>query len=54
MLCVCSFFFANLQVISPQEAVGVVEYVDDLHTVQEKTYAQPTVLLAGQVCLCDM
>mmetsp|Transcript_19942 Transcript_19942/g.51852 ORF Transcript_19942/g.51852 Transcript_19942/m.51852 type:complete len:1521 (-) Transcript_19942:995-5557(-) len=37
------------QVISPQEVVGVVEYVDGLHDVQEKTYEKPTVLVASQV-----
>ncbi len=37
------------QVISPQNATGVVEVVHGLHEVQEKTYSQPTVLLAEQV-----
>ena len=30
----------------------MVEYVDNLHEVQDKTYEQPTVLVAGQVCGC--
>jgi len=41
-----------LQVISPHEVVGVVEVVEDLSQVQEKTYEQPTVLVADQVRAC--
>lgn len=37
------------QVISPQEATGIVEVVQGLHEVQDKTYDRPTVLLAQQV-----
>jgi len=37
------------QVISPTEATGVVEVVEGLHLVQDKTYNVPTVLLAEQV-----
>ncbi len=37
------------QVISPQQVTGVVEVVDGLYEVQDKTYDVPTVLLAHQV-----
>lgn len=37
------------QVISPREASGVVEVVEGLSEVQDKTYSQPTVLVANQV-----
>lgn len=37
------------QVISPQDVRGLVEVVNDLSTVQEKTYETPTVLIANQV-----
>ncbi|XP_063943911.1 alpha-glucan water dikinase, chloroplastic isoform X3 [Daucus carota subsp. sativus] len=43
---------ANLgswQVISPVEAVGVVVVVDELLAVQNKTYEQPTILVARSV-----
>lgn len=36
---------APWQVISPHNATGWVEVVDSLHKVQDKTYAQPTVLI---------
>jgi hypothetical protein len=39
-------------VISPQQATGVVEVVEGLHLVQDKTYDVPTVLVAHQVCTC--
>lgn len=43
------------QVISPQEATGVVEVVHGLHEVQDKNYTTPTVLLANQVrVLCGV
>jgi hypothetical protein len=38
-----------VQVISPQQATGVVEVVEGLHLVQDKTYDTPTVLVAHQV-----
>ncbi|XP_034909989.1 alpha-glucan water dikinase, chloroplastic isoform X3 [Populus alba] len=37
------------QVISPVEAVGYVVAVDELHTVQNKTYNLPTILVAKRV-----
>ena len=37
------------QVISPVEAVGVVVVVDELLAVQNKTYEQPTILVARSV-----
>ena len=37
------------QVISPQQATGVVVEVEGLSEVQDKTYDVPTVLLAHQV-----
>ncbi|KAJ7953577.1 alpha-glucan water dikinase, chloroplastic [Quillaja saponaria] len=43
---------ANLgswQVISPVETVGYVEVVDELLTVQNKTYERPTILVARSV-----
>lgn len=43
---------ANLgswQIISPVEAVGYVVVVDELLSVQNKTYAQPTILIANHV-----
>lgn len=40
------------QVISPQDVRGIVEVVDDLSSVQEKTYETPTVLIANQVSCC--
>lgn len=41
-----------MQVISPTPAIGVVEVVDGLHLVQDKTYDVPTVLIAQQVGVC--
>lgn len=38
-----------LQVISPQQATGIVEVVGGLHELQDKNYTVPTVLLAQQV-----
>lgn len=43
---------ANLgswQIISPVDAVGYVVVVDELLSVQNKTYAQPTILIANHV-----
>lgn len=43
---------ANLgswQIISPVEAVGYVEVVDELLSVQDKSYAQPTILVVNHV-----
>ncbi|GAX78330.1 hypothetical protein CEUSTIGMA_g5772.t1 [Chlamydomonas eustigma] len=37
------------QVISPTPATGVIEVVEGLHLVQDKTYEVPTVLVAHQV-----
>ncbi|KAK6922260.1 Pyruvate phosphate dikinase, AMP/ATP-binding [Dillenia turbinata] len=37
------------QIISPVEAVGYVVVVDELLTVQNKTYAEPTILVAKSV-----
>lgn len=37
------------QVISPVEAVGYVVVVDELLSVQNKTYEQPTILVAKSV-----
>lgn len=37
------------QVISPQNVVGIVEIVDSLHKVQDKTYDRPTILLCKRV-----
>ncbi|EFJ44707.1 hypothetical protein VOLCADRAFT_118653, partial [Volvox carteri f. nagariensis] len=37
------------QVISPVEGTGIVEVITGLHEVQDKTYEQPTVLIAEQV-----
>ena len=42
-------FSSPVQVISPTPATGVVEVVEGLHLVQEKTYTVPTVLIAEQV-----
>lgn len=37
------------QVISPVEAVGYVVVVDELLSVQNKSYGQPTILIAKSV-----
>lgn len=37
------------QVISPVEAVGYVEVVDELLAVQNKSYERPTILIAKNV-----
>lgn len=36
------------QIISPARIVARVEIIDDLHTVQEKEYAEPTLLLVAE------
>lgn len=41
--------FNSWQVISPVEAVGYVVVVDELISVQNKTYGQPTILVAKSV-----
>lgn len=44
-----SFSYNSWQIISPVEAVGYVVVVDELLSVQNKTYEKPTILVAKSV-----
>lgn len=43
------FLLISWQVISPVEVVGYVIVVDELLTVQNKTYNRPTIIVANRV-----
>jgi len=43
------FLLISWQVISPVEVVGYVIVVDELLTVQNKTYDRPTIIVANRV-----
>lgn len=43
-MCLCSW-----QIISPVEAVGYIVVVEDLLSVQNKSYDKPTILVAKNV-----